>query len=222
MQGDQSTPTYIELLLLRDAPFVESATAQGLAFGAFERRRASEFDYVSHDWTLPGGRSKVAHLLAVRLRVTACARRAHGMTRPVGGFNIRTLCTKKGEPVQLADAEYFNLATFRRNGIAVATPVWFALMDDTFYVFSAPDTGKIKRLRLSSRARVAACDIRGKVLGEWLDAKARLVAEPAEIDRAYAALRRKYGFRIAALDFFAKLTGRYHRRQFIAVTVAAP
>ena len=39
--------------------------------------------------------------------------------------------------MQLADADYFSLATFRRNGNAVPTPVWFAPAGDTFYVFSA-------------------------------------------------------------------------------------
>jgi hypothetical protein len=124
--------------------------------------------------------------------------------------------------VQLADAEYFNLATFRRNGNAVATPVWFARSGDNFYVFSAGDAGKVKRIRLTSRARVAACDIRGKLLGDWVDAKARLVSDPAEIEEAYRGLHRKYGLRMAIGDFFAKLTGRYQRRQFIAVTLAAP
>jgi len=124
--------------------------------------------------------------------------------------------------VPLANAEYFNLATFRKNGNAVETPVWFAPVADTFYVFSAGDAGKVKRLRGSSRARVAVCDIRGKLLGEWLDATARLVTDPREIERAHASLRRKYGLRMAIGDFFAKLTGRYRRRQFIAVNLAAP
>ena len=83
--------------------------------------------------------------------------------------------------MQLADAEYFSLATFRKNGNAVPTPVWFATAGDTYYVFSAPDAGKIKRIRLTSRARVAACDMRGKLLGDWIDAKARLVSDTEEI-----------------------------------------
>ena len=124
--------------------------------------------------------------------------------------------------MQLANAEYFNLATFRKNGNAVETPVWFAPVANTFYVFSAGDAGKVKRLRASSRARVAMCDIRGKLLGEWLDATARLVSDPDEIKRAYASLHRKYGLRMAIGDFFAKLTGRYQRRQFIAVDLTAP
>jgi PPOX class probable F420-dependent enzyme len=124
--------------------------------------------------------------------------------------------------VQLANAEYFNLATFRKNGNAVATPVWFAPVADTFYVFSAGDAGKVKRLRASSRARVAVCDFRGKLLGDWLDATARLVTDRAEIERAYTSLRGKYGLRMAIGDFFAKLTGRYGRRQLIAVKLGAP
>ena len=124
--------------------------------------------------------------------------------------------------MQLAKAEYFNLATFRKNGNAVETPVWFAPVADTFYVFSAGDAGKVKRLRASSRARVAVCDVRGKLVGEWLDATARLVSDPDEIKRAYKSLHRKYGLRMAIGDFFAKLSGRYQRRQFIAVNLTAP
>ena len=124
--------------------------------------------------------------------------------------------------MQLANAEYFNLATFRKNGNTVRTPVWFAPVADTFYVFSAGDAGKVKRLRASSRARIAICDVRGNLLGEWLEAKARLVTDRAEIERAYVSLRGKYGLRMAIGDFFAKLTGRYQRRQMIAVNLAAP
>ena len=121
--------------------------------------------------------------------------------------------------MQLAAADYFNLATFRKNGNAVATPVWFAPQGDTFYVFSAGDAGKVKRIRSSGRVRVAACDVRGQLTGEWTDAQARLVNDPAEVETAYRSLRRKYGLRMATLDFFAKLSGRYQRRQMIAVNV---
>ncbi len=91
--------------------------------------------------------------------------------------------------MKLADAEYFSLATFRKNGNAVPTPVWFAAAGDTYYVFSAPNAGKVKRIRLSSRARVAVCDIRGKLLGDWIEARARLVSDAEEIRTAYVSLR---------------------------------
>ena len=121
----------------------------------------------------------------------------------------------------LDNARYFSLATYRKSGKEVATPVWFAAADNTFYVFSAGNAGKVKRIRAGSRARVAPCDGRGKVLGDWHDAAARLVTEPAEIRVAYGALHKKYGLLMAVTDFFAKLNGRYQRRQIIGVTLSA-
>ena len=119
--------------------------------------------------------------------------------------------------MELDTARYFNLATFRRDGRAVETPVWFATEGATHYVFSAGNVGKVKRIRNSSRARVAPCDVRGKLEGAWRDAKARLVTDPGEIARAYVVLRRKYGFSMLLLDLMAKIGGRYDKRAMIAV-----
>jgi uncharacterized protein len=119
--------------------------------------------------------------------------------------------------VRLEDARYFNLATFRKNGVAVETPVWFAPSGAAFYLFSAGDAGKVKRLRASNRARVAPCDGRGRVLGEWQAATARLVTDGSEVERAYVALRKRYGVLMWITDALAKLVGRYDRRQLIAV-----
>jgi PPOX class probable F420-dependent enzyme len=119
--------------------------------------------------------------------------------------------------MDLRAARYFNLATFRRDGRAVETPVWFATDGNTHYVFSAGNVGKVKRIRNSPRARVAACDVRGRLNGAWLDAKARLVTDPDEVARAYVVLRRKYGFSMWLLDVMAKIGGRYDKRAMIAV-----
>ena len=42
-------------------------------------------------------------------------------------------------------ARYMRLATFRRSGAEVATPVWFAAADGRLYVFTAEQSGKVKR-----------------------------------------------------------------------------
>jgi len=112
---------------------------------------------------------------------------------------------------------YLSLATYRVSGAEVATPVWFAAVDGTLYVFTAGESGKVKRLRRSSRARVAPCDARGSVLGPWRDAAARIVTDPAPIARAQAALRAKYGVQKWLLDLFSRLAGRIHRRAWIAI-----
>jgi len=63
----------------------------------------------------------------------------------------------------------------------VRTPVWFAGeseqgVPEKLYVYSTGDSGKAKRIRNNPRVRVAPCDVRGKLLGEWIDAVATIVS----------------------------------------------
>ena len=112
---------------------------------------------------------------------------------------------------------YVALATFRRTGAEVRTPVWFAAMGGKIYLFSAGESGKVKRLRHSPRARVAPCDVRGEVRGAWWDGAARIVTEPDVIERAHAAVRAKYGWQGWLGDLFSRLTGRMRRRAWIEI-----
>ncbi len=118
---------------------------------------------------------------------------------------------------QLRRAPYVSLATFRKSGVPVPTPVWAAPDGDALYVFSAGGAGKVKRLQNSSRAQVARCDARGKLLGGWLDAEAFLVSDGAEVSRALAALRRKYGWQMVLADVGSRLTGKFDKRAYIRV-----
>jgi len=112
---------------------------------------------------------------------------------------------------------YVSLATFRGNGTAVATPVWFAAAEGRLYVVTAGESGKVKRLRRSSRARLAPSDARGRVRGEWREGTARILKEPRAIDRAHAALRTKYGWQVWLADTLSRLTGRIHGRAWIEI-----
>src|SRR6185503_11319584 len=83
---------------------------------------------------------------------------------------------------------YISLATFRRDGREVPTPVWFARRGERLYVFTEGDAGKVKRLRNGPRARVAACNVVGRVHGDWIEARGRVVDDPQTVRGAYAAL----------------------------------
>ncbi|MBW2234330.1 MAG: PPOX class F420-dependent oxidoreductase [Deltaproteobacteria bacterium] len=115
---------------------------------------------------------------------------------------------------------YISLATFRRSGRAVQTPVWFALRDGRLWVFSAGDAGKVKRLRNGSHIRVAPCTVRGRVTGDWLEGTGRIVDDSAEIEAAYDALRDKYGWQMRLTDFLSGLSGRRTRRAVLALTLS--
>jgi PPOX class probable F420-dependent enzyme len=119
--------------------------------------------------------------------------------------------------VELDQHRYLSLATFRQSGAEVATPVWFAASANRLYVFTGGESGKVKRLRRSSRARVAPCDARGRVSGVWREATARLVDDERLIRQARAALHAKYGWQLVLLDLGARLTGRLQRRAYIEI-----
>ncbi len=114
-----------------------------------------------------------------------------------------------------ATERYVSLATWRKDGREVRTPVWMAADGDRFYVVSAGEAGKVKRLRANPRARLAACDVRGALHGDWVEAEGRVVTDPATITRAHRALRRKYGWQMWLLDVGAQLSGRARRRAWL-------
>ena len=120
---------------------------------------------------------------------------------------------------ELARERYVSLATFRRNGAEVKTPVWFAVVDGNLYVVSAGAAGKVKRLRHSPKALVAVSDARGGVRGAWREATARIVTDRAVIERAHKTLLAKYGWQARVLDLFSRLTGRIRHRAWIEVAL---
>ncbi len=121
--------------------------------------------------------------------------------------------------LELQQARYLSLVTFRKSGKAVPTPVWAAFDEGAFYIFSAGDSGKVKRLRNSDRARLAKCDVRGGSLGEYFEARAELIADEVDVTRALKALRSKYGWQMWLADTGARLTGRIGKRAYIRVVL---
>jgi PPOX class probable F420-dependent enzyme len=90
--------------------------------------------------------------------------------------------------------KYALLVTFRKDGTAVPTPVWFALLDDVRFVVRTEErTAKVRRIRRDPRARVFPCDPRGKPLGPGIEGTARILEPGEECERAEAALDSHYG-----------------------------
>ncbi len=84
---------------------------------------------------------------------------------------------------------YIDLVTFRKTGVGVHTPVWFAEKDGHLYLFSRPDAGKMKRIRNNPSVEIAPCTMRGRALGPYTTAVARIAADQEDGRRA---IRRKY------------------------------
>lgn len=88
---------------------------------------------------------------------------------------------------------FMNLTTYRKSGVAVITPVWFAQEGDKLYVFTSGESGKVKRIRNNSKVDVGPCNASGKPLGETQSAIARLLP-PQEHQHADQLITRKYGW----------------------------
>ncbi len=107
---------------------------------------------------------------------------------------------------QFANHQYLNLETYKRNGQAVATPVWFVIDNNTIYVVTKAGTGKVKRLRNNQNVRVMPCGFRGEPEGEWVDGKARF-AGPPESEQAISLRSKKYGMKAKLAGFFSSGKG---------------
>ena len=111
--------------------------------------------------------------------------------------------------------KYLNLETFKKNGQGVKTPVWFAqdpatkldLNEAKLYVYTIGVSGKVKRIRNNPQVRVAPCDMRGSVKGEWVPARAEILTG-AEARHGMQLLNKKYVPWKQLLDFFSMFRHR--------------
>ncbi len=89
--------------------------------------------------------------------------------------------------------QFLNLETFRKSGAGIKTPVWFTEADGKLYVRTLDISAKVKRVRHTARVRIVPCDVRGNPSGEWIEAQARLVADPTLAEKINRLLLKKYG-----------------------------
>lgn len=86
-----------------------------------------------------------------------------------------------------------SLATLRKSGEPVATPIWFAEVGGRLYVRTASHFGKRRRIQNNPAVTVAACSEGGELTGTPRRALARVLgADAPEIEAAEAALEAKY------------------------------
>ena len=119
----------------------------------------------------------------------------------------------------LADCEYVLLTTYTHDGRAKPTPVWAARDGDALVAVSDAEAWKVRRITGEPRVTLAACDMRGDLRGGAVDGVA-VVVDGTLVQRVEAALRRKYGWKMALLDLTARLRPRRPRVGLVVRDVA--
>jgi len=125
------------------------------------------------------------------------------------------------------DGKYLSLTSFKRDGTAVSTPVWFVSDGGRLLVRTDAKSYKVKRIRRNPHVRIAPCNASGKLRGEPVDATAAIL-DPSEQTRVDRLLSRKYRIdRILVLPIY-RLVQRLKGKQTsgivatLAITAASP
>lgn len=103
---------------------------------------------------------------------------------------------------------YIALETFKKNGDAVITPVWFVEYDDLIWVVTREFTGKVKRLRNNNKVRIAVSNFSGKPKGKWFSGQADIIQ--GDLAKNIVSIRnKKYGFMAKLIGIFSAKKGKY-------------
>lgn len=122
-----------------------------------------------------------------------------------------------GTAADLHGHKHLLLVTYRRDGRAVPTPVWFGHGDDgALYCRSGAADGKVKRIRNNRQVLVAPCDHRGSPLGPPFAATADIVSA-ADEPAAEAAIRANFGL---GRRIYKRLLGDAVPAAYVRVTPA--
>jgi len=124
-------------------------------------------------------------------------------------------------PREIADHEFVLLTTFRKTGVAVATPVWIAADGDECLITTGAGSGKVKRLRHTPRVTLAPCDARGRVAPDavTVEATASVHDDPQTMARLDRALTAKYGAKYKMIRAAQKL--RRAKPESVALVITA-
>jgi PPOX class probable F420-dependent enzyme len=120
--------------------------------------------------------------------------------------------TAPADLAALDRGKYLRLTTFKRDGTAVPTPVWFVVDGSALLVWTDADSGKAKRIRNDGRVEVAPSDGRGKPTGAARTGQARQVDDEGTHRRAHDLLNRKYGLTKKAFEVGIEATRIARRR----------
>ncbi len=120
--------------------------------------------------------------------------------------------------LQFAGQKYLAVESYRKNGEAVRTPVWFIEREGTLFVRTDSETGKVKRIMRNSHIRIALCSMRGEPKSAWIDAEAKLAGED-EAEQTYQLLKQKYGLRYRLIRFIGRVQGRKSKAVCLAIKI---
>jgi uncharacterized protein len=124
---------------------------------------------------------------------------------------------KEDSTTALAAHKFVLLSTFKKNGDAVATPMWVGRDGDHLFVWTPADSWKVKRIRNDPRVTLVPCGRFGKPHkgAHSVAGTAEVITQPAIVERLTEVIRRKYGLQFRVVTFIERLAARGQKRRYI-------
>ncbi len=101
---------------------------------------------------------------------------------------------------QFKNQNYLNLKTYRKNGEAMPTPVWFAQDGEKIYIRTIARSGKVKRINNNAEVQIMPCGVAGEPMGEWVAAQATEMTDVVTYEHAKSLVMGKYGEMVQTLE----------------------
>jgi PPOX class probable F420-dependent enzyme len=92
----------------------------------------------------------------------------------------------------LFPGRYLSVTSFKRDGTAVATPVWFVSDGARLYALTDARSAKVRRMRRDPKVLVASCRPDGKLRRAPVPAHVEVLTAIPELDRVQRLLRDRY------------------------------
>jgi uncharacterized protein len=110
----------------------------------------------------------------------------------------------------LAAQKFVSLTTYKKNGDAVATPMWVGRDGDHLFVWTPADSAKIKRVCNNPKVTLVPCGRFGKPNNdaEPVAGTAEVITEPATVRRLAEVIRYKYGLEYWVVTLIERLAAR--------------
>ncbi len=125
----------------------------------------------------------------------------------------------------IAGERFVQLTTFRRSGEPVATPVWIAVDASGVPIITTVDgSGKVKRLRHTSRVLLRPCDRRGRVADSapTVPAEAAIIDDPSRVSALAKRFLAKYGLEYRVFMAVERVVARGQRPRVILRLTSGP
>ncbi|MGV8967899.1 MAG: PPOX class F420-dependent oxidoreductase [Cellulomonas sp.] len=123
---------------------------------------------------------------------------------------------------QFDNEEFLSLETFRKTGVGVSAPIWFAELDGEFLLWTDVNSGKVKRIRNNPQVMVAPCKRMGGITGQWVAALATIDETTEAVEHVQTLLRRKVGIGFALFRQIDKVRDRRSNGRRICIRVSFP